>query len=274
MPGSGSRAGLGRFQFWGGWRRAGICFYQTGSAPFLPSQPSIPSPSPPRSHSGVLPFFPGSFLGEAVSFSLPGSDSPDPAPAAPARGDRHPDARSRTKLIPMPWLTLWGQQRWLWEQPKRQGSMEQRLPALLRARGSAPAASTQPSPWARSVLAPCPSQRAKPPWARLPVTVGRPQPLTRADAAQLEGTVHVLQPRSTLQRDLLSWLERAEKPRCLMPHSSPTRIISSYFHGKACHFLLCVFIPSLQSCGTPAILGAHYSLSANPLKPQHSLQKG
>lgn len=102
----------------------------------------------------------------------------------------------------------------------------------------------------------------------------RAQMLTRADVAQLEGTVHILQPRSTLQRDLLSWLERAEEPRCLMPHSSPIRIISSYFHGKACHFLSCVFIPSLQPCGTPAILGAHYSLSPNTLTPQHSLQKG
>lgn len=67
--------------------------------------------------------------------------------------------------------------------------------------------------------------------ARLPV------PAHTGRCAQLDGTVHVLQRRSTLQRDLLSSLQRAEKPRNLIPHSSPTRIIPSYFHGKACHLL-------------------------------------
>lgn len=78
--------------------------------------------------------------------------------------------------------------------------------------------------------------------ARLPVTAGRPQPLARADVAQLEGTVHVLQRRSDLTAGLAELA--GKKPRCLMPHSAPTRIISSYFHGKACHFW-CV-------CSSPA----------------------
>lgn len=97
--GSSSQAGQGRFQFRGGWRKAGIRFYPTGPVPFLPSHPSIPSPSPPRFPSRVS-LFPDSLrFSGAASFSLPGSDFPTSLPDKMTITIQA--GLSHTKLIPM-----------------------------------------------------------------------------------------------------------------------------------------------------------------------------
>lgn len=268
-------------------RKAGICFHQTGSVPFLPSFPPLhPFPARTAGPQPSVPLFPrlfgnhrsSSLLPATVGFSRPHSPGPHKVTVTLTRRQGTQSHRAHSERL--------GRRRGGHEGgfggsgsaagvPRERGMQGQ---TLLFARDSPPAAQRSRIPRPGRGLC---SHRARlgghspggHGLARVPAAAGRSQPRTRADAAQLEGTTDVLQPRSTLQRDLLSSLERAEEPRRRVPRSSPTRIISSYFQGKACH-LLCVFNPSLQSQGTPALLGAHCSLSPRPPMPQHSLQKG
>lgn len=192
--GSSSQAGQGRFQFRGGWRKAGIRFYPTGPVPFLPpNPPSLPHPHP--AFPAEFPLFPDSLrFSGAASFSLPGSDFPTPLPGKMTITVQA--GLSHTKLIPM---SLVGT-----KVASEGAAVPREDGAASPCEGPAP-----PCPRGSSV---CASLRAQPPWAppgTAPWHCRGCQPLTRADVAQLEGTVDVLQPRPTSQRDLLSSLEKS-----------------------------------------------------------------
>lgn len=259
MPPRGARAAE---QGWGGSRFGEKKQEFASTRQFCPFPPLPPSQPHPALAVGFSPF-PGS-LGStgAVSPSLPGCDSPDPA-----QGDRHSvpgTALSHTKPIPKGTGEALGA-------AGVPGEEEQRLPG--RAQPRCVPGAHQPSPWAGSVPAPCPSQRAKPPRARPGTAPCHCRPSSAAGTGRC-CTAGGRRARPSAPLDLTAGLAElaGKKPQWLMPRSAPTRIISSYFHGKACHFLVCVFIP--QPAIPPANRGAHCSLTPNPLTPQHSLQKG
>lgn len=252
---------------------------------FLPAPPSLPC-----SHSGTPAEC--SPLSQALwepQEQLPppchGRIFPTPLPRPP-QGDRHPDAQAGHSGTPSSFRTPrptpgWAR-RWLRRQRERHGSATGAWnagasPAVCPGFATGSAALENSSPWARSVLASRPSRGAQPWWAR-PGTGPRRRrafPAAHTGRCCTAGGDHGC-PSAPL--DLTAGLaelagKRAEEPRRRVPRSSPTRIISSYFQGKACHSL-CVFNPSLQSQGTPALLGAHCSPSPKPPTPQHSLQKG